>query len=489
MTAVQIADAVPLAVFLVAAAIALARPAARPTGVLLAVVAATWLVGTWVPALLWVHRAALIYVVFAFPALVPRPKTFIAVAGVLSVASALPVLVIDERASVAIGAAVVVGAVARFTATPRLQRGPVGVAIGAAALISTGLIAPIALRSAGSAPTMPLFVYCACLAMAAVVLAVYAVTATPDASTVTGLIGDLSDVIDTGTLRVRLAQALGDPSLRIRYVDGSGQLVDDGGLPPLHAGGSTRTPILVEGRPVAALLHDPAVRINRALAESIGSVIDLALRNVQLNDDVRSRAIAIADSRVRLMESEEAARRDVERALRDGPIRRFERASQLIRHRVDARELLEAVGRASADVRWFGRGLLPAAHESDLERDLTDLADDFPFRIHLDLEDSAMPMPHALRPTIWFACAEAVTNAAKHAEPHYVQISVRGVKSGAITITITDDGRGGAHVGSGLRGLAERVEALGGSLELASPVGVGTTVRVRLPRNTMREPA
>ena len=100
-----------------------------------------------------------------------------------------------------------------------------------------------------------------------------------------------------------------------------------------------------------------------------------------------------------------------------------------------------------------------------------------------------MPMPHALRPTIWFACAEAVTNAAKHAEPHYVQISVRGVKSGAITITITDDGRGGAHVGSGLRGLAERVEALGGSLELASPVGVGTTVRVRLPLNTMREPA
>ena len=98
-------------------------------------------------------------------------------------------------------------------------------------------------------------------------------------------------------------------------------------------------------------------------------------------------------------------------------------------------------------------------------------------------------MPHALRPTIWFACAEAVTNAAKYAEPHHVQVSVRGDESGAITITVTDDGRGGAHVGSGLRGIAERVEALGGSLELASPVGVGTTVRVRLPREHDAEPA
>ena len=222
MTAAEIADAAPLAVFLVAAAIALTRRNARPTGVLVAIVALTWVLGTWVPPLLWAHRAALIYLVFAFPGLVPRPRAFIAVAGVLSVASALPVLVLDERASVAIGAAVFVGALCAVrcctaTATQADRRGD---RCGGTSRDGAHRTDRSALS--GLDRTTPLVVYLTCIAMVVLVLVIYAMTATPHASTVTGLIGDLSDVMDTGTLRVRLARALGDPSLRIGYLDGSG---------------------------------------------------------------------------------------------------------------------------------------------------------------------------------------------------------------------------------------------------------------------------
>jgi nitrate/nitrite-specific signal transduction histidine kinase len=77
--------------------------------------------------------------------------------------------------------------------------------------------------------------------------------------------------------------------------------------------------------------------------------------------------------------------------------------------------------------------------------------------------------------------AEAVTNAAKHGHCSHVQVGVR-VEAGAVTVEVRDDGVGGANpsAGSGLRGLADRVSALGGMLEIESPAGEGTTVRARL---------
>jgi signal transduction histidine kinase len=77
--------------------------------------------------------------------------------------------------------------------------------------------------------------------------------------------------------------------------------------------------------------------------------------------------------------------------------------------------------------------------------------------------------------------AEALTNAAKHARCSYIRVEVR-VEEGALTVEARDDGVGGADpsVGSGLRGLADRVNALGGRLEIESPAGGGTTVRARI---------
>jgi signal transduction histidine kinase len=90
-------------------------------------------------------------------------------------------------------------------------------------------------------------------------------------------------------------------------------------------------------------------------------------------------------------------------------------------------------------------------------------------------------LPPPVETSAYFVVAEALTNAAKHARCSHVQVSVR-LEEGAVTVEVRDDGVGGAtpSAGSGLRGLADRVSALGGALELESPAGRGTIVRARL---------
>ena len=90
-------------------------------------------------------------------------------------------------------------------------------------------------------------------------------------------------------------------------------------------------------------------------------------------------------------------------------------------------------------------------------------------------------LPAPVETSAYFVVAEALTNAAKHARCSHVQVGVR-VENGSATVEVHDDGVGGADpsAGSGLRGLADRVSALGGRLEIESPAGEGTTVRARI---------
>jgi signal transduction histidine kinase len=90
-------------------------------------------------------------------------------------------------------------------------------------------------------------------------------------------------------------------------------------------------------------------------------------------------------------------------------------------------------------------------------------------------------LPAPVETSAYFVVAEALTNAAKHARCSHVQVGVR-VEEDALTVEVRDDGIGGAtpSAGSGLRGVADRVSALGGTLELESPPGEGTTVGARL---------
>jgi signal transduction histidine kinase len=84
--------------------------------------------------------------------------------------------------------------------------------------------------------------------------------------------------------------------------------------------------------------------------------------------------------------------------------------------------------------------------------------------------------------TAYFVASEALANVAKYAEASHVSVRVE-VSDGAVMLEVADDGIGGAHMGpgSGLTGLADRVEAIGGRFALSSPTNQGTTIRVELP--------
>jgi signal transduction histidine kinase len=195
---------------------------------------------------------------------------------------------------------------------------------------------------------------------------------------------------------------------------------------------------------------------------------------------------ALRASRGRLVDASDAARREVERNLHDGVQPRLvalllnvstaRRAGELggsqgvveyIEHRLH--EILR-------EIRAIASGVLPPAlTDLGLEAAVVEVTACMPFAVDLNLPADRLP-PRA-EVTAYFVIAEALTNAAKHAEPDRVNVGV-GVHGDRVTVEVHDDGRGGANAGrgTGLLGLADRVDTLDGRLMVASSHGAGTTV-------------
>jgi PAS domain S-box-containing protein len=202
----------------------------------------------------------------------------------------------------------------------------------------------------------------------------------------------------------------------------------------------------------------------------------------------------LAASRARLVLAADAERRRLERNLHDGAQQRLvgvllslrlaER--KLASDPAQACELLERGGdelaEALEELRELAQGLHPAilTHHG-LGSALQVLAARCPVPVELAAEVGE-EMPEAIEAAVYYVAAETLTNVAKHANASSVRVRVSQADGRAV-VEVTDDGRGGAERdgGSGLRGLADRVEALGGRLEVASPVGAGTAVRAAIP--------
>jgi signal transduction histidine kinase len=212
------------------------------------------------------------------------------------------------------------------------------------------------------------------------------------------------------------------------------------------------------------------------------------------NAEARSQLTA---SRVRIVEASDAARRRIERDLHDGAQQRLVTVAlhlRLARNRVgddeasrDVRELLDActaeLALALEDLRELARGIHPAIlAERGLEPALRTLIDRCPSEVSLDVD-----LPGRLEPkleaALYFTVSEALANVVKYASATKVAIRATADVRQAV-IEISDDGVGGADPsrGSGLRGLADRVEAVGGWLSVTSPPGGGTTVVATVPR-------
>jgi PAS domain S-box-containing protein len=213
--------------------------------------------------------------------------------------------------------------------------------------------------------------------------------------------------------------------------------------------------------------------------------------------DITDRKAAEADlraSRARIVEAGVAARRRLERDLHDGAQQRLVELAldlRMARSRLDddpaqAGELLDAaledLAAATGELRELARGIHPAAlSEGGLRPALESLVS----RCRLPTRLVATPderLPAAVEATAYFTVAEALTNAVRHSEARGVEVEV-ALAGELLTIEVRDDGRGGADGarGSGLRGLADRIAALDGRLEVESPAGSGTVLRAELP--------
>jgi signal transduction histidine kinase len=202
-------------------------------------------------------------------------------------------------------------------------------------------------------------------------------------------------------------------------------------------------------------------------------------------------------SRVRIVEAGDEARRRIERDLHDGAQQRLVTVAlhlRLARNRVgddeasrDLRELLDAstaeLALALEDLRELARGIHPAIlAERGLEPALRTLIDRCPTPVGLEV-DLPCRLEPKLEAALYFTVSEALANVVKYASATEVVIRASADDRQAV-IEIRDDGVGGADPsrGSGLRGLADRVEAVGGWLSVTSPPGGGTTVVATVPR-------
>jgi signal transduction histidine kinase len=203
--------------------------------------------------------------------------------------------------------------------------------------------------------------------------------------------------------------------------------------------------------------------------------------------------VALLESRARIVEAGDEARRRIERDLHDGTQQRLlaigldlQRVRAMAADDPQVRAELEEVERDLVsvldEVREISRGLHPAQlSRGGLPPSLRALARRCPIPVDLEV-DLAGRLPASGETAVYYVVSEALANAIKHSGASAVTVRV-SAESNALRATVTDDGDGGAAagVGSGLTGLRDRVEALGGRFELDSPPGGGTTVSVELP--------
>jgi signal transduction histidine kinase len=206
----------------------------------------------------------------------------------------------------------------------------------------------------------------------------------------------------------------------------------------------------------------------------------------------RVQAAALRRSRKRVIEAADDERRRVGRDLHDGAQQRLMAVGNLLRAaqiKVGAEHeaagvmqlALDELGEAHADLRDLARGLHPVAlAERGLSGALESLTVGSDMEVSLAVRADELPDDVAL--AAYFVVSESLTNASKYAQASELAIQVIA-EDGVLRVEIADDGRGGADasVGTGLRGLADRIDALGGRFELESPAGAGTRIRALLP--------
>jgi signal transduction histidine kinase len=316
-----------------------------------------------------------------------------------------------------------------------------------------------------------------------------------------GAVGDLLVELRSepapAQLRDALARALGDPSLRLAYwLPEFESWADLDGRPvelPERASGVATTLIDRDGAHLAALLHDPSLDDEPELLDAVSAGVGIALENGRLQVELKARLEELRGSRGRVLAAGQHERQRLERNLHDGAQQRLIALSLelgMLGERLgadpDARARLEVargeIALSLEELRDVARGLHPAVvsgHGLSVALESLVARATVPVRLSVGLEGR---LGEPIEVAAYYVVAESLANVGKHAEALSAKVDV-GRANGSLVVEIVDDGVGGADSerGTGLRGLADRVEALGGRLRVWTPRGGGTRVRAEIP--------
>jgi signal transduction histidine kinase len=298
-------------------------------------------------------------------------------------------------------------------------------------------------------------------------------------------------------LRELLAQALRDPTLSLIYwLPQYGSWADQDGnattIPEQDSGRSV-TFVKQNGEQIAALVYDAALGEEPELVEAVSAAAGIALENGRLEAELRAQLRELQGSRSRVVQAQQNERRRLERNLHDGAQQRLVALALelgLLAERADndpgtqdrLKHARSEVAESLDELRDIARGLHPAVVSGHgLAIALESLAAATPFEVQLKT-DGLPRLPEQLEVAAYYVVSESLTNAAKHAQADRVTVEV-GITDYTLIVEIVDNGIGGADSerGTGLRGLADRIEALNGRLRVWSPGGKGTRVRAEIP--------
>jgi signal transduction histidine kinase len=315
---------------------------------------------------------------------------------------------------------------------------------------------------------------------------------------VADLVVELGQTPTPARLRDALANALGDPSLQVAYwAPSQDRFVDAAGEPmvlPDDGTGQAVTMLERGGVQEAAIIHDAILLEEPGLIASVASAMRLAVENDRLTSEVEEQLQEVRASRARIVEAGDRERRRIERDLHDGAQQRLislslelraarsklgEAADPEVRRSLD--RAADEAQAALVELRDLALGIHPLIlTEGGLGEAIESLADRTSVDVSVDI-GSERYSP-AVEGAAYFVISEALANVTKYANATKATVRVRGLAD-HMTIEVEDDGMGGAdpRSGSGLRGLADRLAALDGTITVVSPVGGGTKISALIP--------
>lgn len=428
--------------------------------------------------------------------------------GILAIGDHHTITTVAAWVQVACGLAIMVATAAllwqRFgQASPPNRRvlGPLYL-YGIAAVLAVPLIGAVLGPSTGMAPLA------ASLAQVAIITAVPVAVWYAMAAGGFSRAGDVQELgawislndTDRGTLRDALARCLGDPSVRLAYWAATLEnFVDERGRPvsvPTPGTREAAVDIDIGGRKIAAVCYDPVLISDESLVIAAGRIVAMALDREHFAAELRASHAELQGSRSRIVQAGDRERQRIARDLHDGL------QAELVLIGVQAQRLAERrdvtpdmaqlaaglrrqIDRASANLRHVVHAVMPPPLvERGLVFAVEDLVDRMPIATALAVPDAdtIASLASHIQNSAYFVIAEALTNAVKYSQATEIRVQV-AVDEGRLRLDVADNGIGGATVsgGLGLRGITDRVNALGGRAELASPAGDGTRLRVELP--------